>query len=87
MGQASAVNSVAVREAIVADDVPPPPGWSPAIRAGGWVFVSGTTGFDYTRMSIADDAVAQTHQAFANLAAALAQAGATLAEVGTDHRH
>jgi enamine deaminase RidA (YjgF/YER057c/UK114 family) len=42
------VNSGAVRAAIVADDVPTPPAWSPAIRAGGWVFVSGTMATDYS---------------------------------------
>ena len=56
-------------------------GYSRAVVDEFYIHVAGTTGFDYTRMSIADDAVAQTHQAFANLAAALAQAGATLAEV------
>ena len=29
-------------------------GYSRAVVAGDWVFVSGTTGFDYSNMSIAD---------------------------------
>jgi enamine deaminase RidA (YjgF/YER057c/UK114 family) len=56
-------------------------GYSRAIVDGDWVFVSGTTGFDYTSHSIAADAAAQTRQAFANLSAALAQAGCTLDDV------
>ena len=37
-------------------------GYSRAVVAGDWVFVSGTTGFDYATMSIADDVVAQARQ-------------------------
>jgi enamine deaminase RidA (YjgF/YER057c/UK114 family) len=56
-------------------------GYSRAVVVGDWVFVSGTTGFDYTTMTISDDLGAQTAQAFANIAAALAQAGSNLDEV------
>ncbi|MDQ6684481.1 MAG: Rid family hydrolase [Pseudomonadota bacterium] len=56
-------------------------GYSRAVVAGDWVFVSGTTGFDYAAMTIEDDVVAQAEQCFANIAAALAQAGASLADV------
>jgi enamine deaminase RidA (YjgF/YER057c/UK114 family) len=56
-------------------------GYSRAVVAGDWVFVSGTTGFDYATMTIADDVVAQTEQCFQNIAAALAQAGCTLDDV------
>ncbi len=56
-------------------------GYSRAVVAGDWVFVSGTTGFDYTTMTISDDLAQQTAQAFANIAAALAQAGSSLDEV------
>ena len=34
-------------------------GYSRAVVVGDWVFVSGTTGFDYATMTIADDVVAQ----------------------------
>ena len=34
-------------------------GYSRAVVDGDWIFVSGTTGFDYTTMTIADDVVAQ----------------------------
>ena len=56
-------------------------GYSRAVVDGDWVLVSGTTGFDYSTMTIADNALAQTHQCFANIAAALAQAGLTLDDV------
>ncbi|MFC5503127.1 RidA family protein [Lysinimonas soli] len=56
-------------------------GYSRAVVAGDWVFVSGTTGFDYSTMTISDDIGEQTRQAFANIAAALEQAGSRLDEV------
>ncbi|NEU78712.1 Rid family hydrolase [Nostoc sp. UIC 10630] len=40
-----------------------------------WVFVSGTTGFDYSSMTISDDVVKQTEQCFKNINAALTEAG------------
>jgi len=55
--------------------------YSRAVVDGEWVFVSGTTGFDYATMSIAEDVVAQTEQCFRNISAALASAGATLEDV------
>jgi enamine deaminase RidA (YjgF/YER057c/UK114 family) len=60
-------------------------GYSRAVVAGDWVFVSGTTGFDYARMTIADDIAAQTEQCFANIAAALGAAGSSLADVVRVH--
>lgn len=56
-------------------------GYSRAVVAGGWVFVSGTTGFDYTTMTIADGVVEQAEQCFKNIAAALQQAGCDLSDV------
>ena len=56
-------------------------GYSRAVVVGDWVFVSGTTGFDYATMTIADDVVAQAEQCFQNIAAALAQASCTLDDV------
>ena len=48
---------------------------------GDWIFVSGTTGFDYAAMTIVDDVAAQADQSLRNIAAALAQVGSTLADV------
>ena len=43
---------------------------------GDWIFVSGTTGFDYQTMTISEDIVVQVEQCLRNIAAALEQAGA-----------
>jgi enamine deaminase RidA (YjgF/YER057c/UK114 family) len=56
-------------------------GYSRAVVDGEWVFVSGTTGFDYRTMTIADDVAVQAEQCLRNIAGALAQAGASLADV------
>ena len=56
-------------------------GYSRAVAQGDWVFVSGTTGFDYATMTIADDLVAQTEQCLRNIEAALVEAGASLRDV------
>ena len=56
-------------------------GYSRAVVDGDWVFVSGTTGFDYSAMTIVDDVAGQCEQCLANIADALAQAGASLADV------
>jgi enamine deaminase RidA (YjgF/YER057c/UK114 family) len=56
-------------------------GYSRAVVDGDTVFVSGTTGYDYATMTIEDDVVAQCEQALRNIAAALAEAGATLDDV------
>jgi enamine deaminase RidA (YjgF/YER057c/UK114 family) len=53
-------------------------GYSRAVVVGSHVYVSGTTGFDYTTMTIADDVLAQTRQCLRNISHALGQAGATL---------
>ncbi len=60
-------------------------GYSRAVRQDPWVFVSGTTGYDYATMTIADDVVAQCEQCLRNITAALAQAEATLADVVRVH--
>lgn len=56
-------------------------GYSRAVVAGDFAHVSGTTGYDYATMAIADGVVAQCEQAFRNIQAALAQAGFTMEEV------
>ncbi len=60
-------------------------GYSRAVAQGDWVFVSGTTGFDYSKMAIADDVAAQCEQAMKNIEAVLKQAGASLADVVRVH--
>jgi len=60
-------------------------GYSRAVVDGDWIFVSGTTGFDYKAMTIADGVVPQAEQCLKNIQAALAQAGASLADVVRVH--
>ena len=55
--------------------------YSRALVAGDWVFVSGTTGFDYATMTISDDIAEQAEQCLKNIDAALSQANATMADV------
>jgi enamine deaminase RidA (YjgF/YER057c/UK114 family) len=56
-------------------------GYSRAVEAGDWVFVSGTTGFDYATMSIADDLLQQTEQCLKNIESALREANSSLQDV------
>jgi enamine deaminase RidA (YjgF/YER057c/UK114 family) len=56
-------------------------GYSRAVCQGDWVFVSGTTGFDYATMTIADDVATQARQCLRNIEAALMEAGASMADV------
>ena len=60
-------------------------GYSRAVVGGDWVFVSGTTGFDYATMTLREGVVAQCEQCLQNIAAALAQAGCGLQDVVRVH--
>ncbi|MDX2135421.1 MAG: RidA family protein [Saprospiraceae bacterium] len=56
-------------------------GYARAVVDGDWIFVSGTTGFDYATMTISNDLVEQTEQCLRNIQHALAEAGADLRDV------
>ena len=56
-------------------------GYSRAVVAGDWIFVSGTTGFDYATMSISEDLLEQTEQCLKNIESALQQANSSLKDV------
>jgi enamine deaminase RidA (YjgF/YER057c/UK114 family) len=56
-------------------------GYSRAVVDGEWVFVSGTTGFDYQSMTIPEGIVAQAEQCLRNIGTALEQAGAGFRDV------
>lgn len=56
-------------------------GYSRAVVEGDWVFVSGTTGFDYATGDISDDPAEQTRQTLRTIEAALSEAGASMADV------
>ena len=60
-------------------------GYSRAVVDGEWCFVSGTTGFDYVKMTISDDVAVQADQTFRNIKAAMEQAGFTLADIVRVH--
>jgi enamine deaminase RidA (YjgF/YER057c/UK114 family) len=59
--------------------------YSRAIVDGDWIFVSGTTGFDYAAMTISDDVAAQADQCFLNIKAAMEKAGFGLADIVRVH--
>ncbi len=56
-------------------------GYSRAVVDGEWIFVSGTTGFDYATMTISGDVTEQCAQALRNIEAALGEADAGLADI------
>jgi enamine deaminase RidA (YjgF/YER057c/UK114 family) len=56
-------------------------GYSRAVVDDEWIFVSGTTGFDYAAMTISDSLLEQTEQCLKNIQAALRQAGAEFADI------
>lgn len=56
-------------------------GYSRAVVQGDWVFVSGTTGFDYDTMTISDTIEAQTEQCLKNIISALSKTDAELSDV------
>ncbi|HEX5227927.1 MAG TPA: RidA family protein [Bryobacteraceae bacterium] len=56
-------------------------GYSRAVVDGEWVFVSGTTGFDYKTMTISSDVIEQAEQCLRNIEQALAEAGAKFSDV------
>ena len=60
-------------------------GFSRAVVDGEWIFVAGTTGFDYAQMTIAEDPAEQARQALRNIEKALAEAGGALADVVRVH--
>jgi enamine deaminase RidA (YjgF/YER057c/UK114 family) len=56
-------------------------GYSRAVVVGNQVFLSGTTGFDYSTMTISDDVATQAAQCLRNIEAALREAGASMQDV------
>ncbi len=56
-------------------------GYSRAVAVDRWVFVSATSGYDYTTMTVSEDVIEQTRQTLRNITSALEQAGASLKDV------
>jgi len=56
-------------------------GYSRAVVKGGWCFVSGVTGYDYTTMTMPEDIGDQAHNCFATIAWALTEGGFALEDI------
>lgn len=56
-------------------------GYSRAVVTGDWIFVSGTTGYNYADMTLPESVEEQTHNCFRTIADVLSEAGSTLDEV------
>lgn len=56
-------------------------GYSRAVVDGDYVFVSGTTGYDYEKMSISPNLLDQAEQCFKNIEKVLTEAGTSLESV------
>jgi enamine deaminase RidA (YjgF/YER057c/UK114 family) len=56
-------------------------GYSRAVVKGGWCFVSGVTGYDYSTMTMPDGIADQARNCFATIAAVLVQAGFDMADI------
>lgn len=56
-------------------------GYSRAVVQGDWVFVSGTTGYDYTNMTMPESLSEQAHNCFKTIIDTLEKADASLSDV------
>lgn len=56
-------------------------GYSRAVVQGDWVFISGTTGYDYSNMTISESVAEQAEQCLINLKMTLEKAGAKLEDI------
>lgn len=56
-------------------------GYSRAVVDGDFVFVSGTTGYNYDTMSISDHVVEQADQCFKNIDKVLQEAGSSIKDI------
>jgi enamine deaminase RidA (YjgF/YER057c/UK114 family) len=62
-------------------------GYSRAVVQGDWCFVAGTTGYDYTSMTMPTAIGEQTENAMATISRALGEAGFALSDVVRVHYH
>lgn len=56
-------------------------GYSRAVVDGNWIFISGTSGFDYEKMTISEDIISQTEQCLKNIISTLKQAESKIQDV------
>jgi enamine deaminase RidA (YjgF/YER057c/UK114 family) len=59
--------------------------YSRAVVEGDWIFVSGSTGFNYATMEISGDVAVQAEQTFLNIKAAMEKAGFRLEHIVRVH--
>lgn len=60
-------------------------GYSRAVVQGDWCFVSGTTGYNYSTMSMPDNVEEQTHNCLSTIGQALEEAGFSFKDVVRCH--
>jgi enamine deaminase RidA (YjgF/YER057c/UK114 family) len=60
-------------------------GYSRAVVDGQWVFLSGTTGYDYETMTMPDGVEAQARNTFATIQSVLAEASASMSDIVRVH--
>jgi enamine deaminase RidA (YjgF/YER057c/UK114 family) len=56
-------------------------GYSRAVVKGGWCFVSGVTGYDYTTMQMPSDPLTQARNCFMTIGRVLKEAGFTMHDI------
>jgi enamine deaminase RidA (YjgF/YER057c/UK114 family) len=56
-------------------------GYSRAVIDGDFAFVAGTTGYDYTTMTMPDDVASQSRNCFKTIEAALQEGGFAMADI------
>lgn len=56
-------------------------GYCRAVADGRWIFVSGTTGYDFGTMTISEDPAEQAEQCFRNIRKALEELGGSLEDM------
>ena len=56
-------------------------GYSRAVIDGDFAFVAGTTGYDYTTMTMPDDVTSQSRNCFKTIEAALKEGGFAMADI------
>ena len=59
--------------------------YSRAVVDGDWIFMSGTTGFNYETMEISNDVVEQAEQTFLNIKSAMEKSGFGLKHIVRVH--
>lgn len=55
--------------------------YSRVVKVGDTIYVSGTTGYDYSKMTISADVVVQAEQCLKNIEEALKEVGASLSDI------